>query len=659
MSRDSPHQVLSYPPAPILLIATGLVFLGTAWVDPSRLWLLMVPIVFLIAAYGAGALVDRAAGGLLLCHEAPPMVVLSARIGVGLACFSLLTVLSALCGMLWVAGLVALPAIAYGLVCALRAVFQLRPLRGPVSAGIGGGLLGVAWLVAWLWATIPPTFYDELAYHLVIPQRALATGGLLTVPWVHYTLMPHASDLLLVWGMILGGDLGARALLFALWVVCTLAAWALAEAILYPVASPWVSSFVACALAASPTLWFLATLPFAETGLTAGVVSMAVLLASPHAERRPWLAFGLVLGLIATVKLSGLYWVAAGIAAAITVRWPRRDIGRAGLIALASVAPWWERAFVQTGNPIYPMFYRFLGGWPWSEESQARLMADLPYGASGSLGLQGLLRLPLDLVQHPERFGSASDVGALAVGAVCLALLVPISSRLTGVGERERWLGDALSVFILVAGAGWIITSPTTRFFAPAFVVGLAGLVGVLLRLRQARQAIALLLLLALGVWGTFRFLDQHTSVFSSWNVALGREKADDYLARQLDHFTAARFVRENLPPDARLLFIGETRPYYFSRGAVAPYPFDAHPLQRWVQESPSVDALVRRLVAEGITHVVLNVHEFRRHRDGRGLLVFSGNDAPIHTLRLKELPGALRLLFEKNGVYVFEVPRR
>jgi hypothetical protein len=220
-------------------------------------------------------------------------------------------------------------------------------------------------------------------------------------------------------------------------------------------------------------------------------------------------------------------------------------------------------------------------------------------------------------------------------------------------------VSDAVAVFTLVAGAGWVITSPTTRFFAPAFAVCLAGLVAALLSLKQAAQAMALLLLLAAGAWGTFQFLDQHAAAFSSWNVALGREQADDYRARQLDHFAAARFVRENLPPDARLLFIGETRPYYFSREAVAPYPFDAHPLHRWVQESPTVDALVGRLAAEGITHVVLNVREFRRVHEQYGVLAFSGEAATEDERRLRELPKALRLLYAANGVYVFEVPRR
>src|SRR5438128_4183596 len=431
-SMNIPDQRSSCCHALVLLGATGVVVLGTALVDPSRLWLLVVPIVFCGAAYGAGALLDRAAGGLVAERDHPPMVALSIRMGVGLACLSLVTFLSALGGVLWLAGLGALPAIAYGFVCAIRAGVQVRPLRASGAAGVGGCLLGGVWLVAWLWATIPPTFYDELVYHLVIPQRVLATGELLTLPWVVFTLMPHASDLLLAWGLVLGGDLGARAIQFALWVMCFLAVWAIVEVMARPRDAAWAPSFIACAFAASPMVWFLGTLSFTETSQAVGLLCSAVVIAAVPAQRYSWLALGLMLGLVASSKLSGLYWVAAALVAARVAGWPLAALSRAAVITLLTVTPWWIRAFVHTGNPVYSMFYGLLGGQPWSAESQARLLADLPYGTPGSLGGMGLVRLPLDLVLHPERFGSASDVGALAVLSTCGLLALPVASRLAG-----------------------------------------------------------------------------------------------------------------------------------------------------------------------------------------------------------------------------------
>jgi hypothetical protein len=123
-----------------------------------------------------------------------------------------------------------------------------------------------------------------------------------------------------------------------------------------------------------------------------------------------------------------------------------------------------------------------------------------------------------------------------------------------------------------------------------------------------------------------------------------------------LDHGDAARFVREHLPQDARLLFIGETRPYYFGRDALSPTAYDLHPLSDWVRESASAAELRTRLEREGMTHVVLNLHEFARLNRSYGYLAFSGDDGDLLSTRLKELPSQLVLLFQQNGVLIFAV---
>lgn len=640
----------------VLVVASGVLAIGTASIDVRRVPLLLVPLSFLLAAYGAGACLARAYGEIdreALC----PASRLVIRLGVGIAGLSFVVAVTAMCGGLWFALIVILPCAAVGSWSLVQTVRNLG--HGPhlVRPALAGSVLGAAWLVAWLWATIPPTFFDELVYHLVIPQRALATGRLEGAPWVFYTLMPHASDVLLAWGMAFAGDLGARATQFSMWIVCSLAAWALAHALAESCASARGAVLAACALAASPTVWFLATLPFAELWLATAVLIGGIILVKPGPYTRPWLALGLLLGLAATLKLTGLVWVAAAVAAALAMRWTWTEALKAGLTAWVAVLPWWLHAFRSTGNPVYPLAYRWMGGTGWSDDNQARLLADLPYG-SGSLGLEGILRLPVEILQHPERFGSAGDAGALAVLSTGFLLAMPVLSRLARVDTRHRRWSDAGAVFVLIAGTCWVLTTPTVRFFAPALAVGLASLAAIGLRLRGHAQALMMALLGVAGVLGAQSFLSQHMQVFSSDRIALGQETRESFLSRNLEHFHAAAFVRATLPPDARVLFIGETRPYHFARAGIAPSAMDSHPLSRWVAEASSPEALAARLAREGITHVVLNVREFHRLHKSYGYLVFRGQEAEEQDRRLKALPRALKLLFQRNGVYVFEVPR-
>jgi hypothetical protein len=304
------------------------------------------------------------------------------------------------------------------------------------------------------------------------------------------------------------------------------------------------------------------------------------------------------------------------------------------------------------------MGYHWLGGLYWSDESQARLQGDLPsYGDPSTI--LSLLRLPYDMVMATERFGSASDCGPLAVGVVFLMLSFPLCALFGNLDQGKRRQCHAASLFIILTGLSWIMTSTTTRFFAPALMVGLSALVGLLTWIPKPALALSLVLLSAFGMLGTSRFLSLHTQAFSSEKVALGQESAGEFARRTLDQYEAAMYVGSNLPSDANLLFIGESRPFYFDRASLSPYPFHEHPLARWVEEVDSPEQLLSKIRSEGFTHVVLNTREFRRLHDGYHMFNFSGPDALRRDQILKQLPKTMTTLFSKNSVYVFEIPGR
>jgi hypothetical protein len=302
------------------------------------------------------------------------------------------------------------------------------------------------------------------------------------------------------------------------------------------------------------------------------------------------------------------------------------------------------------------MGYRWLGGLHWTDESQARLQGDLPSYADPFTALD-LLKLPYDMIMAPERFGSASDCGPLAVVMICLMLSFPFWGFVLNLDPVRRRQCYAASLFTAFAGLCWIMTSTTTRFLAPALLVGLSTLVAFLALVPPPALILSLILLSASGTLGTVRFLSLHDQVFSSTNVALGRESGSEFARRTLDHYEAALYVRSNLPSDAYLLFIGESRPFYFDRRSLSPYPFHEHPLTTWIEETDSPRQLLEKIRGEGFTHVILNMGEFRRLRDRYHLLRFTGPDAPLRDQTLKQLPKTMTTLFSKNNVYVFEIP--
>lgn len=658
--RTVPHEIvrtneLGASAASTFLTALLVVILGTAAADPSRLPLLLIPISFLLAAHGTGLLLEwatRAWTTALPKHL--PLLTLTAQLGMGISILGFSTTTLGLLGLYRFTWLLIALGLTWSLWSGLKYFPRWRQLR-PTSASFLSGLaMGIVWCIVWLWTTIPPTFYDELAYHLPLAQYALRTGALPAFPWSFFTYMPHLSDLFLGWGLALGGDVGAHSMHLVFWIVVWIAGWAFVEATTTPERNPWIGCVIAGAFASSSTFLFLGALPFAETSLTFAVLASAALIALPIASV-PWLPVGLLWGLAISVKLSGLSWVIAGAVAALAMGWSMKSIFKAGLAAIVIALPWWGRAWWLTGNPLYPLGYRWLGGLYWTDDSQARLHGDLP-SLPEPFNFMTLLRLPFDMVMAPERFGSASDCGPLAVVAVCFILSLPLWTVFLHLDQARRRQCYAVGLFALLTTTIWVMTSTTTRFLAPALMLGLSLLAALLTKTPKFIFAITIVILTALGTWGTSRFVSMHSLAFSSEKVALGQESGAEYAKRTVDHYEAAMFAKEHLPADAKLLFIGESRPFYFDRTILAPYPYHEHPLTQWIPESASPEELRDRLRTEGFTHVILNTREFKRLHDSYQVLAFSGPNASLYDQRLKQLPGTMTTVFSKNNVYVFEI---
>lgn len=636
------------------IFALTVLILATLAIAPLRLPLLLIPGSFLLASYGMGLLVERMPW--IPCPPSTaPMLALALRLGTGMSSLGWMTTVLALLGLYRLSAVPVIGALGWGIMHLIRSCGGVKHLKLTVPSVVSGFVVGTVWAIAWLWATIPPTFYDELVYHLPIPQFALRTGHLPAFPWLYFSFMPHLSDLLLGWGLAFSGEIGARAMHFSFWIAIWIAGWAFVEAIIAPHTYSWTGCVMGGAFASSAMFFFLGTLPFAETLLTFAVLASAAVIAIPGSSAL-WLVLGLLWTLAVSAKLSGWIWVVGGALAALTLRWPARALVKSGFVALAATLPWWGRAWWLTGNPVFPMGYRWLGGSYWSEASQARLQGDLPSYAE-SFTPFGLLKLPYDMVMTAERFGSASDCGALAVGMVCLMVSLPLWARVLHLDQMRRRQCHAAGIFIGFVTFCWILTSTTTRFFAPALMVGLSTLVVMLTWVPRRAIVFSLIVISACGLLGATRFLSQHNAVFSSMNVALERESAGHFASRTLDQYEAAMYVRGHLAPEAQLLFIGESRPYYFDRAGLFPYPFHEHPLTRWVEESNSSEQLLYMLRNQGFTHVVLNTKEFRRLHDAYHVLNFTGPQAARHDQILKELPGTMTTLFAKHNVYVFEIP--
>ncbi len=430
-------------------------------------------------------------------------------------------------------------------------------------------------LTALAFALMPPTAWDSLMYHMLLPQRLLQTGQLVTYADNHYLGFPQTGEIMFAWAMgLFGRDTVAAGVHYG----TGLLGLACVGGLLSRVASMRAVALAPALLLSGGSFWLAFTQEYVDLILFAqSAAALSALAAWRSDGGRVWLVvMGLLVGMAVGVKYTaGMLAIALGVAVLITQ--PRRVVTN-GLIltgiALLAYLPWGLRGWILSGTPLPPFF----GGGAGLSALQAAIfvgagdgllalgwgglwrMALLPFVAT-AVGAEGGVRysfdagvwliplgvlLPLGWRKLTDDEKSISRTAALVL--VPMLLLWVLGSAFSGIGAQTRLVIPAFPAFVVlsVLGFGALArwgTRPINIYFIlqALVVVALVGSVLNILAITVNRNPLAVLIP----------------------DVALSRAR-DDYLLRQLGtHYPALQQLDGQLPPGAHVLFAFEPRAYY------------------------------------------------------------------------------------------------
>ncbi|MBZ5641052.1 MAG: hypothetical protein LAO51_20115 [Acidobacteriia bacterium] len=505
-------------------------------------------------------------------------------------------------------------------------------------------------LVGFLYASLPPTFYDTLVYHLGLPSLYLATKSLTYWNGSYLACYPQNAEMLNVVAMALGGEKAAQILSFGL--ACLLAAavarMARGEAgregsdlALLLLASQWPFWFEAC-FAKNDLLGALFLLP---------ALSL-VLERAPARPLRTLALAGVLAGLGVGVKLTN------ALPALLIGCVPALQRGRASrermlrpavflLAVLAAASPWLVRNAVHRGNPFFPAFYSVLGGRDFSSEAAERMKRDT---------LQEMDRSPVAVAVRiagigidRTRYASGGELTPLTIPLLAVGLLL---SR-----RRETAIPLGIALVTLVVGVGYV--SAVVRVYAVAWALVPLAAAAAFARFHHRAWRIAVVSIVVAGAAPGFLLSARMLETVSTGGsrVFLGRIEPEAYLLERVNYLPVARYANERLPADARILVVGSSRTAYFHRRCDAPCAWD----DAWIARAsrPDADPLALRddLRRMGYTHVLLNARELGESETARraaGIL----NDAKAAD-RLDRFFQALRPVARAGGCVLFEIPGR
>lgn len=459
----------------------------------------------------------------------------------------------------------------------------------------------------------PPFEYDELEYHLGALADYQRAGHIVFLPHNFYSNLPQLTEMLYLLAMTMTSDVAAKLLHWFFGVLGALAVYGVARRL-------WSRSVALTAVAlfyCTPLVQDLSQTARIDLATTffATLAFGALVVWSEEATEESWIWLSaLCAGAAVATKWTAIPVVLLPAALMLAMRRRLLSLAKYCLVAAVMVVPWLVKNWSLTGNPVYPLLYGWFPNPYWSAE-QAAVFAARHYATFGWDAVQQFFGLLWNY-----SFVEARAVPLLLMTAP-LVLLVP---------RTERAAKRAAALFV-GAYAGWFcFTFRPWRFLFPAF--GLAAVAGAYAIEKLGREpvvqktvrvSVGVVVALSLAALALSDLVDAEDvervpPQMSFVQYALGQCTRDEFVLRiGRGVLEPIIWMNENLPRNARVLYLGEARAYYAKQEVLWSTAFDQHPLTTMSRGANTAKELLARLRSRGVTHLYLNLSELGRLQKG------------------------------------------
>jgi hypothetical protein len=490
----------------------------------------------------------------------------------------------------------------------------LRPIRTAPAGPSGRSvwelsallLLGILLLAGFVLTLTPETGKDALIYHLAVPKLYLLHHGFYFIPGNAFAGYPMLGEMHYLLALFLQNDIFAKAMNYALLCGILLGIGLFTRHVLQNQQFPRLSMLIFVSI---PSVFAISHAAYNDLFVTFFTLA-AIYSFFRWSENRltAWLILcGLFSGSAAACKYTALLATPLGCLGILYLanrsgNGARETLRRLALYVAAALiagSPFYLKNWIVMGNPFYPFFYGIFGGRGWDPD-QARLYDLLIQNLGMGRSLLDYLLLPWNLSLRAKMDTEFDGI----MGPIFL-LTLPFLAAL------RRWDTPLRMIlaYALLAFFFWASSAQQIRYLIPLFPL-LALVVGAILTRYRSRKKIFGLLLCIVA--GSLAFNGYHIArgfiKINPLRVAVGLESRDHFLSRTLPTYPMYLFVNRNLPPDARVFLI-YMKNYTFlcDRDCYADAMFEAHTLQKILQEESSADGVRNRLKAMGFTHLLYN----------------------------------------------------
>jgi len=613
----------------VLYVYVHLTALGIGWMVVRRFRLVLTDLELLLLAYmlGFGILSGIVALTGFLGRLTPPVVLVSLALSGVIASFA------------WQES--------------LRGVWTvLRSLRFTRVSTIHERLLLILILLTipvLLTHVLTPVWdYDALLYHLEVPRRYIAHGGIYFDRDVMRSAYPYLGEMLFAVGIMFRLDVLSKLVHLTYAVLFVAGVYAFAARFFNR--GTGLTAVGILLSVPSFVLWSTwASIDFAWAGYELwGVYAVSMWLSDENHDSRSLLILaGIMSGFAASTKYIS---VPVLVLLAILIAWfsvsrLRKNFGETiqsllifGLSAGLVMGSWYIKNLILTGNPVYPLVY---GGPGWEPLEDMVLNAYVQTFGFGKT-LLDFIRLPYTTYVFQDRFSTISQ--EIIHPLLWLAFLFPFLTR-----SRKHTFVTAYTMTYFV---WWFFSSQVIRFLLPlsAFLALFAGAV-IEKFPSMLRNVLKFSLISGLLIFNlVYQTLTLRNS--GAFGYIAGQNSAVEFLRLFVDDYSVKQYIQETFSSDERALFLWDGRGYYCDERCIA--DTEQSIAVGLALDSPAPEELSEELRGNGITHLMLSSSDadfFIKFHDPAG---FHGDAWDYY--RNVFLPTCGRSVFRDGGMELFEI---
>jgi hypothetical protein len=472
-----------------------------------------------------------------------------------------------------------------------------------------------------LYASLPPSFYDSLVYHLGIPNLYLQSGGFVATPQFVFANTFIYYEISMIPAVFLGE------------IVPRLFHFLLGALFILTVSDEAVENWgvkgrlhlLLLVVSLPMTLFLLVT---CKNDLFSAIF---IFLAIKHYQRQNLHLSAVFWGFAIGIKYFNLLPLALFLL--LTIKpWKKADLKKLALMALIVflvVSPLLLKNYRFSGNPLFPFLQKTFPAAYWDGERQSRLQAEVGR----------MVHSPADFFKLPYNlsffsYGSGGLVGPFFLIFLPFLLLLPFS--------QKKWLLWAL---LVLATAPFFTAS--LRFIYVVFVLlAIFSLQAYEATGGKILKTIFYLLITCNFVMG-FSLLER---IYLSHYMLSGKFSSQQYIEYFFPTYPVFAYINANAPPKAKILIAGEARNYYLKRPYQVSSAMDYCILKKYLEQSRTTGEFIAAIKKEGFSYLVVNFSELQRLQKDYSILTVAEEEKLFDFLR------SLAPVFRQGFVCLYKI---